>query len=116
MLGSDFEGERANAAALLSRSARERKLTLVEFLQRSLQTQPAPSSSCQGESDLLDQLARAVSFERVLTTWEVGFARDVSFRYAHAGQLSEKQRAVAGRIIAKAKRAATAGGRGWGDY
>ena len=59
--------------------------------------------------ELLDRLAAAVNFSNVLSEWEAAFASDVSRRYARAAQLTEKQRAVAERIVLRAKRAALAG-------
>ena len=118
LLASTFDGERANAGALLARMAAERKLTVAGLLGLA-QVPPAPeprprtpppSSSPWWESgDLLDHLAQAVKYYRVLTSWEKNFASDVSRRCATPDRLTDKQKAVAQRIVAKARRAALAG-------
>src|SRR5215204_6642863 len=112
MLASDFDGERANAGALLARMASERKVTVAELLGLAqgpaTAEPPSPSRLWDEDVDLLDRLAAAVNFTSVLTPWEREYAADVSRRYVRAAQLSERQHAVAERIV-KAKRAALAG-------
>jgi hypothetical protein len=116
MLASDFDGERANAGALLARMASELKVTVAELLglaqapaAAESPSQPPPSRLWDEDVDLLDRLAAAINFTSVLTPWEREYAADVSRRYVRAEQLSERQRAVAERIVVKAKRAALAG-------
>ncbi|HKH94950.1 MAG TPA: hypothetical protein VKA39_00330 [Beijerinckiaceae bacterium] len=113
MLASDFDGERANAGALLARMASERKVTVAELLGLAqgpaTAEPPSPSRLWDDDVDLLDRLAAAVNFTSVLTPWEREYAADVSRRYVRAAQLSERQHAVAERIVVKAKRAALAG-------
>jgi len=113
MLASDFDGERANAGALLARMASERKVTVAELLGLAqgpaTAEPPSPSPLWDEDVDLLDRLAAAVNFTSVLTPWEREYAADVSRRYVRAAQLSERQHAVAERIVVKAKRAALAG-------
>jgi len=113
MLASDFDGERANAGALLARMASERKVTVAELLGLAqgpaTAEPPSPSRLWDEDVDLLDRLAAAVNFTSVLTPWEREYAADVSRRYVRAAQLSERQHAVAERIVVKAKRAALAG-------
>jgi hypothetical protein len=125
MLASSFENERATAAGFLAKMASERKLSLPELL--GLAQAPAapepppapqpPSSRLWDENvELLDRLAAAVNFTNVLSQWEQEFAGDVSRHYVRASQLSERQRAVAEKIVIKAKRAALSGAEStWDD-
>jgi hypothetical protein len=125
MLASDFDGERANAGALLARMAAGHRMTVAELLglaQAQVASEPPsaaqPSSSRLWDEsvELLDRLAAASNFTGVLSEWEAAFASDVSRRYARASQLTEKQRAVAERIVVRAKRAALAGAEStWDD-
>jgi hypothetical protein len=107
MLGSSFAGERANAAAALSRVAREHKLTIVELLQGVFRGDSPRSSQTR---NILDELAQALAYEHALTDWEVTFGRDGLRRYHYPSQLSEKQKSAAEKIIIKAQRAAMAEG------
>src|SRR4051812_29807523 len=85
MLSSPFDGERSNAGALLAKMAAERRMTVAELLGLAAQTQKAPETQQQPAApewgvDLLDDLARAVNFQSVLSSWELTFAADVSGR------------------------------------
>lgn len=117
MLASEFDGERSNAGALLARMAAQHKTTVSGLLglaqAPAAPEPPAPppsSSALWAENvELLDRLAAAVNFTDVLSEWEREFAGDVSRRYVRASQLSEKQHAVAEKIVTKARRAALSG-------
>src|SRR5829696_7695032 len=93
MLASDFDGERANAGALLARMASERKVTVAELLGLAqgpaTAEPPSPSRLWDEDVDLLDRLAAAVNFTSVLTPWEREYAADVSRRYVRAARLFE---------------------------
>lgn len=103
MLGSDFAGERANAAAALSRIARDQRLTLVELLQRIWRGE----STFPSTSDVLDLLAAALAAPDApvaLTEWELNFARNIIGRFDRQDELSPKQRETTERIIRKVER------------
>jgi hypothetical protein len=98
--------------------AADRKLTVDELLglvQAPAAPEPPPASQPSSSRlwdenvELLDRLAAAVNFTNVLSRWEQKFAGDVSRRYVRAAQLTERQRAVAEKIVVKAKRAALSG-------
>jgi hypothetical protein len=113
MLGSSFDGERANAARMIADMARKRKLTITELIygpapQRH-ETKPPPGWREHSQESKVDVILRALAgitknaddYEFILTNWECQFASDVSKRYLHDYELSEKQLAVAQRIVAK---------------
>ena len=122
MLGSAFDGERANAAAMMSKMAEAKKLTLNELI--ALAYEPASSAYSKPKppppepeetftnvdqaDDLLRMLQRIADrpdiAERVLTAWEIQFSTDVAGRYERDYELSEKQLNVVQRILTKAAR------------
>jgi hypothetical protein len=122
MLGSAFDGERANATNILQRMAEARKLSLTELIEQayssggsSQQRKPPPPPPPQDDfedvdkaDDLLRMLQRIADrpdmASRVLTPWEINFATDVAGRYSHDYDLSEKQLVVVQKILVKAKR------------
>ena len=122
MLGSSFDGERANAAAMIQKLAEKHKLTITELIAAAhgstAKPHPAweppqqerPWKAPYGRSgndgdDLLTKLYLLVSGNwRGLSDWERQFASDVSDRYQRDYELSEKQLAVVNRIIGKAER------------
>lgn len=115
MLGSSFDGERANAAQMIANMAQKKKLTITELIygpaqKRTEQTKPPPGwreHKQQGTAILqaLAKIARnAAEYEFTLTDWECRFASDVSERYSDDGALSDKQIAAARRIIAKVEK------------
>jgi hypothetical protein len=123
MLGSSFDGERANAARIIASMAEARNITINELIAEMAGTQPAPSAKpapkppppqddftdIEKADDLLRWLGRIAASpalaSRVLTAWEIQFAADVSARYVHDYDLSEKQLAVTEKILGKAARA-----------
>jgi hypothetical protein len=123
MLGSSFDGERANAARMISAMAEKQGLTVIELIygaraqehQGRWQQKPRPQ---QAKDDLHakvmpDTILKALAeiaddperYEFVLTEWEFRFAADVSARYSRDYELSAKQLAVVENIIRKARRA-----------
>ncbi|MGY3341960.1 hypothetical protein ACVWZ4_004338 [Bradyrhizobium sp. USDA 4472] len=115
MLGSSFDGERANAARLISAMAMKRGLTVVELIysayarldwRRSQSGWWQEDPRAEAMSTLLKGLAEIADdpdrYEVVLTEWEFQFAIDVSARYSRDYELSAKQHAVVEKILRKA--------------
>lgn len=114
MLGSSFDGERANAARMISAMAEKKNLTIVELIygKGAIPRQPSRAKPARPQQEsgpilkaLADIAANAASYEFVLTAWECQFATDVSARYTSDYDLSEKQIVIAERIISKVERA-----------
>jgi hypothetical protein len=113
MLGSSFDGERANAARLISAMAEKKGQTVVELIygvraQERQERQPKDDPRGKPTLDaMLKALARIADYperyEFVLTAWEFQFALDVSARYSRDYQLSAKQLAVVEKILRKAR-------------
>ncbi len=123
MLGSAFDGERANATNILQRMAEARKVTLTELIEQAYSSggsspprkpppPPPPPQDDFEDVDKADDLLRMLQqiadkpaiAARVLTPWEINFATDVAGRYSHDYDLSEKQLVVVHKILLKAKR------------
>ena len=125
MLGSAFDGERANAAAMMSKMAEAKKLTLNELIALAYEPassayskpkppppppepDPEPFTDIHQADDLLRMLQRIADrpdiAERVLTAWEIQFSTDVAGRYERDYELSDKQLNVVQRILTKASR------------
>jgi hypothetical protein len=120
MLGSSFDGERANAARMIAAMAEAKKLSINELIalahapDQQHQTPPPPQddfTDVDKADDLLRMLKKITDkpalAARVLTPWEIQFATDVSGRYAHDYELSEKQLVVTEKILRKALRVFT---------
>jgi hypothetical protein len=125
MLGSAFDGERANAASLIQKMADKHKMTINEMVTKVMSggtaPPPPPHQPQQAWSnvnaapkrhgqqggllgnDLLCGLEAALDTE-ALTDWERQFAIDVAGRYDRDYELSPKQITVIERIILKAAR------------
>lgn len=114
MLGSEFDGERSNAARMLSKLATEHKLSLAELMRAcfgggasakpqarwsSPRPDPGPDAapSMLKMSRLLVLVGEKGTF--CLTPWERDFAFDLLARVVT--YLSDKQLAVVDRIINK---------------
>ena len=118
MLGSSFDGERANAARMIAAMAEAKKITINELIAMAhlpasgqQQIKPPPQddfTDVDRADDLLRMLTRIAEKPelavRVLTAWEIQFATDVSARYEHDYELSEKQLVVTEKILRKAAR------------
>ena len=119
MLGSSFDGERANAARMIAAMAEAKKVTINELIAMAhlpassqQQTKPPPPQDDFTNVDQADDLLRMLKriadkparAARVLTAWEIQFATDVSARYMHDYELSEKQLVVTEKILQKAAR------------
>jgi len=119
MLGSSFDGERANAARMIAAMAEKKKLTITELIYGSpsassrpraepSKPKPPPSNPFGGKSNSRSMLAALANIaacseelEFVLTEWECQFANDVASRYAYDYELSEKQIVIVERILRK---------------
>jgi hypothetical protein len=123
MLGSSFDGERANAARMIQALAEKNKMTINEMVAKVM-VGAAPPPPPKGPAwtdvgqphtrrhtaagaalgnDLLFGLEAALE-SNALTDWERSFAEDVSARYERDYELSEKQIKVVEKIILKAAR------------
>lgn len=115
MLGSAFDGERANAARMISDMVARKKLTIVELIfgppkQKSSyrRYEPPPRQERAKVNKILQALKeiadQADNLEFVLTEWECQFAADVAARYESDYELSPKQVITAEKIIKKYER------------
>ena len=121
MLGSSFDGERANAARMISAMAEKQSLTIVELIygaraqdQQGHQHQkkgPEPPRNDLHARSVPDTMLKALAeitghpelYGSVLTEWEFQFAVDVSARYSRDYELSAKQLAVVEKILRRAR-------------
>jgi hypothetical protein len=112
MLGSSFDGERANAARMIAAMAEKKGRTIVELIfgdagpRASARATPEAKPKPRGQArSMLDRLAAVAAdeeaFEFVLTEWELQFARDVAERYGADYELTEKQIVIVERILKK---------------
>ena len=123
MLGSSFDGQRANAARIITAMAEAKKITINELIamahqpasgsrQQQAKSPPPEPDSDFSDVDKIDNLLRILKriadkpalAGRVLTAWEVKLATDVSARYAHDYELSEKQLVITEKILRKVSR------------
>jgi len=130
MLGSEHDGERANAAAFLQKMAAKYKMTITELMgqvgggapkviykekivvkevYRDRPSEPDPNLDFTDvDSPLLQRLkevaAKPAVAVRLLSDFEVNFTKDVSQRYDYDTQLSDKQLVIVERILVKASR------------
>lgn len=96
MLGSTFDGERANAAAAATALLRKHELTWRELIEGACRDEPRSLGGWRGDlADVLDGLDH-------LTEWEVGFA--YSLDQGDLDELSDKQSAVLAKLVAKVRR------------
>ena len=129
MLGSDSEGERANALRFITKLAESYKMHVHEAIAAAMtgvapqpDPQPSPQARPQPQQDrwwrpppdpqpppdeptfekigVLGDLQRAVTCQ-ALNAWERSFADDVSRRYESDSQLSDKQVLAARKILDK---------------
>ena len=112
MLGSKFDGERANAASMIQQLAQKHGMSITELIAAAHNNKPhQPQNDDIHYDDVEDDLQKSVKIREflgsiihdpVLTTWERDFCQSVS-RYP-GRVLSEKQVAVGVRIADKIKR------------
>lgn len=83
LLGSDFDGERATAAAMASRFIRERRLTWADVIGTPAPLPPLPRPA-SGAPDCpvsrLDAVRLVLARADLLTPWEMGFVQSVAWR------------------------------------
>lgn len=124
MLGSDFDGERANAALMISNMAKAAGKTIAEFVIQGGEPQivyrekivyretpvyrytPDPPDMgderfYEAGGTLLESLRNALQHAIRLSQWEVDFATDMAHRYYSDDQLTKRQVQIAERIIRK---------------
>jgi hypothetical protein len=105
MLTSDFDGERATAAAMLAKLASSYQMTIPEFCQAgSAAPQPKNKSYTPPDNDceMLNMLRKVIDHHlNLVTPWEEEFLTNVTSRYFCDQDLSEKQQRVAMRILRK---------------
>jgi hypothetical protein len=118
MLSSDFDGERATASAMLAKMAAGYKMTIPELCQAQAggarqqqqarpqpnpKPQPNPQPNGSGDDDEMLQHLRQVmeTYGDLVTEWEEGFLESVTQKYSRDDALSEKQKAIAMRILTK---------------
>jgi hypothetical protein len=99
MLGSDHDGEVANAGRAADALVRRAGVTWPEVVTPSL---PRQSRERELES-INDALDLCIEFATALTEWEVHFCWSL---YRRKNPLTEKQKAVLVRLVAKAQAAA----------
>jgi len=133
MLGSEHDGERANAAAFLQKMAAKYKMTITELMgqvgggapkvvykekivvKEVYRDRPAAAPPPEPEASftdvdspliarMKDVAAKPAVASRVLTGWELNFITDVSSRYEYDNQLSDKQLVIVERVLVKASR------------
>jgi hypothetical protein len=103
MLSSEFDGERATASSMLAKMAASYKMTIPELCQASTKPSPGPKPEATGpDNEMLMMLRKVIDYHLDLVTqWEEEFLESVTDRYFHDDDLSDKQKNVAMRILAK---------------
>jgi len=113
MLGSDFAGERDNAASLLNAMAKRFKMTLPELCGAEARPappqqpppqpkQPPPPKPQKAEFSVIGDLGFVLrECSQALSQWELNFCESIQARYQDDDDLSEKQMAKAKAIIVK---------------
>lgn len=123
MLGSTFDGERANAARMIAAMAEKANVTIPELVLGSppqahggysthtyspkpkAKASPRPREMTAAILTALKDIASSEEeLEFTVTAWEYQFAVDVSGKYDYDFELSEKQLAAAQRIIDKVEK------------
>jgi hypothetical protein len=95
MLGSDFEGERANAAAAATRLLQQHGMTWRDLIECGCPASPRPASPQWGRGDHRERAARLLARARTLDRWEREFLQSIA---KWTAPLSPKQAAVLERI------------------
>jgi hypothetical protein len=106
MLTSEFDGERATAAAMLAKLAAQHKMTIPELCAQRADAQPQKPQPKQkppsDDNEMLMMLRKVIDYHLDLVTqWEEEFLENVTNRYFRDDDLSEKQKAIAMRILTK---------------
>lgn len=112
MLGSAYEGERANAASMIDRIMKEYKLTWTDVLgtATAAQQQPSPPAGAgEGRDDFDSWMAMhsyctGVPPAGIYTGWEANFLDSVGQWLDRGWDLTEKQQISLRKIYNKARR------------
>ena len=121
MLGSSFDGERANAARMIAAMAEAKKITINELIamahlpasgSHQQQTKPPPPTrrlyrrrqGRRSPAHAEENCRQACDRRARPHGMGIQFATDVSARYEHDYELSEKQLVVTEKILRKASR------------
>ena len=105
LFGSDFEGERANAARMADDLIRGFGLTWKDVISPRQSRTPGPDQIWREPYNHQDAARACLRFAEALTEWERKFCRSV-LGYT---RLSEKQQRVLGRLVDKAREFAQTG-------
>ena len=95
MLGSDFEGERANAAAAATRLLQQHGMTWRDLIECGCPAAARPPSPLWERADHRERAARLLARARTLDAWEREFLQSIGRR---AAPLTPKQAAVLARL------------------
>ena len=100
MLSSDQQGERANAAAMISGHAKRAQQTVTGYIVATLGATKAPRPA---QNWYLDRLSNAIeeNDDSCLNAWEADFVQDILVRAP--SPLSPRQREIVERITLKLK-------------
>jgi hypothetical protein len=105
MLGSDHDGERANAARMADRLIREAGLTWEAVIavpaalhRPASQAQPQPDPGASGMGRVAEAQRILALHRALLTQWEADFLQNIA---GWRGPLSSRQQAVFDRIATK---------------
>lgn len=100
LLGSDGDGERANAARMCTNLLREHGLTWRDALTPALPRVSVPPIPVTPMPDHQKAAAECLAWQEVLTSWEWSFCMDLR----HLRRLSAKQSDTLDRIVDKVRR------------
>jgi hypothetical protein len=107
MLGSDYEGERANAAALATKLIREQRLTWELVIAgppaTDARNESRTNQNSRGESGPSDlaKVQAALAHPEDLSEWEVEFLASILLQLRRHRRLSPRQESVLNRIYDK---------------
>ena len=99
MFGSDFEGERGNAARMADELVRDAGLTWPDVIIPATKAPSVNGRVWREPTTIRETVMVCLLFTDPLTDWEVDFLRSIAGRTRH----SSKQRKVLDRILGKAR-------------
>ena len=102
LLGSDFDGERAEAARRATQILRDAGLTWRDLVAASPASRPAPREPREGRDSVapFDHVAavrQCLADEALFSAWERAFLRTIQ----HWPRLSPRQRDILGRLVSR---------------
>jgi len=101
MFGSHHDGERSSAAALADKLVRSLGLTWQDIIRPANDAGPEPALRWEEPCTVEEALECALYYQEALTTWEVGFVRDL--RRKRTRKLSDKQNDILNEIVEKCR-------------